>query len=75
VIVAEQTVVLAARVTAFTGVCSRCLDEGFTEPWPTFEGRLRMEDNHSWVECARNHRIRVAREGRDVHAELTTPLW
>jgi hypothetical protein len=75
VIVAEQTVVLGARVTVFTAVCSRCLDDGRIEPWPTFEGRLRLGENHAWVDCRRGHRIRVAREGRDVNAELTTPLW
>jgi hypothetical protein len=74
-IVAEQTVVLGARVIAFTAVCSRCIDDGNTEPWPTFDGRLRIDDDHDWVDCPRGHRIRVAREGRDVHAELTTPLW
>jgi hypothetical protein len=74
-IVAEQTVVLGARVVAFTAVCSRCLDDGHTEPWPTVDGRLRIGDDHDWAECHRGHRIRVAREGRGVHAELTTPLW
>ena len=74
-IVAEQTVVLGARVTAFTCVCSRCLDEGHTEPWPTFDGRLRIEDDHDWVAFLSGHRIRVARQGRGVAAQLTSPLW
>jgi len=32
-------------------------------------------DDLGWTECPRGHRIRAVRAGRDVHVEMTSPLW
>jgi hypothetical protein len=75
--VAEQTVVVLARATAFTVVCQACVE---LEPQGeyaglTAQGVLRLEDDLGWTACPRGHRIRVIRAGGGVRAEATSPLW
>ena len=72
----EQTVVLLGPATDFTVVCAACARrrEGDEEP-PKVHATLRLHTDIGWTECPRGHRIRAIRAGRDVHAELTSPLW
>jgi len=74
----EQTIVLLESATDFAVVCQACESGGlgFGEQEPAVvRGRLGLGHDLGWTECAHGHRIRAVRAGRDVHAELTTPLW
>ena len=74
----EQTIVLLGRTTGFTAVCQACESRGlgFGEEQPAVvRGKLGVGHDLGWTECPRGHRIRAVRAGRDVHAELTSPLW
>ena len=74
----EQTIVLLGSATEFAVVCQACEARGFgfgEEQPAVVRGNLGVGHDLGWTECARGHRIRAIRAGRDVHAELTTPLW
>jgi hypothetical protein len=74
----EQTIVLLGSTTDFAVVCQACERRGlgFGEDQPALvRGTLGHGHDLSWTECARGHRIRAIRAGRDVHVELTSPLW
>ena len=74
----EQTIVLLGPATEFAVVCQACEARGLgfgEEQPPVVRGKLGLVHDLGWTECARGHRIRAIRAGRDVHAELTTPLW
>jgi hypothetical protein len=74
----EQTIVLLGATTEFAVVCQACESRGlgFGETAPSVvRGKLGAGHDLGWTECPRGHRIRAIRAGRDVHAELTTPLW
>ncbi len=76
----EQTIVLLGSATDFAVVCQACesrgLGFGFAgEDLPLVRGALGIGHDLGWTECPRGHRIRAIRAGRDVHAELTSPLW
>jgi hypothetical protein len=74
----EQTIVLLGSATEFAVVCQACESRGLgfgDEQTPVVRGRLGMRHDLGWTECQRGHRIRAVRAGRDVHAELTSPLW
>ena len=74
----EQTIVLLSSATEFAVVCQACerrgLGFGSEEP-SIVRGRLDYEHDLGWTECERGHRLRAIRAGRDVHVELTSPLW
>ena len=74
----EQTIVLPESATDFAVVCQACESGGlgFGEQEPAIvRGKLGVVHDLGWTECPRGHRIRAVRAGRNVHAELTTPLW
>jgi hypothetical protein len=74
----EQTIVLLGSTTDFAVVCQACERGGlgFGEEQPALvRGVLSHGHDLSWTECVRGHRIRAIRAGRDVHAEMTSPLW
>ena len=72
----EQTIVLLGPETEFRVVCQACARRAVEEPSsPIVHGTLRRHDDLAWTECPQGHLIRAIRAGRDVHAELTTPLW
>jgi hypothetical protein len=74
----EQTIVLLGSATDYAVVCQACESRGlgFGEDQPALvRGNLGTGHDLGWTECARGHRIRAVRAGRDVHAELTSPLW
>ena len=74
----EQTIVLLGSATDFAVVCQACERSGlgFGDEQPALvRGKLGPAHDLGWTECPRGHRIRAIRAGRDVHAELTTPLW
>jgi hypothetical protein len=74
----EQTIVLLGSATDFAVVCQACETSGlgFGENQPALvRGKLGVGHDLGWTECGRGHRIRAIRAGRDVHAELTSPLW
>ena len=74
----EQTIVLLESATDFAVVCQACKSGGlgFGEQEPAIvRGKLGVGHDLGWTECPRGHRIRAVRAGRNVHAELTTPLW
>jgi hypothetical protein len=74
----EQTIVLLGSATSFAVVCQACEARGlgFGEEQPAVvRGTLGPGHDLGWTECERGHRIRAIRAGRDVHAELTSPLW
>ena len=67
----EQTIRLAPRATAFTAVCEACAEQGLgAESWlaATVEGRLRIDQRHGTVCCARGHVLRVERATRSAAA-------
>ena len=69
---------LLGSETEFTVVCQACERGGLgfgDDRHSVVRGRLGREHDLSWTECPRGHRIRAIRAGRDVHAELTSPLW
>jgi hypothetical protein len=71
----EQTIVLLGSATDFAVVCQACEGNGlgFGDEQPAVvRGKLGVGHDLGWTECERGHRIRA---GRDVHAELTSPLW
>ncbi|MDQ2982894.1 MAG: hypothetical protein M3R70_03060 [Actinomycetota bacterium] len=72
-----QTVVLTGNTTDFGVLCQECARRQPDAQPRTFfvEGTLRRYADLGWTHCPRGHRIRAIRAGRDVHAELTTPLW
>lgn len=61
----EQTICLPPRTTAFTAVCDVCAEEedrrGRSYLGATFQGTLRLEDEHGYATCRRGHRIRILR--------------
>jgi hypothetical protein len=66
-VIFEQTIRLAPRATAFTAVCEACAELSLgTESWlaATVEGRLRIDQSHGSVCCARGHVLRVERAVR-----------
>ena len=74
----EQTIVLLGSATEFAVVCQACESGGLgfgEEALPLVRGMLGAGHDLGWTECPRGHRIRAIRAGRDVHAELTSPLW
>jgi hypothetical protein len=74
----EQTIVLLGPATEFAVVCQACESRGlgFGEEQPAVvRGKLGVGHDLGWTECPRGHRIRAVRAGRDVHTELTSPLW
>jgi hypothetical protein len=71
----EQTIVVLGPVTKFSVVCQECARRAVEHPSPLVHGTLRRHDDLAWTECPKGHLIRAIRAGRDVHAELTTPLW
>ena len=71
----EQTIVLLGPVTEFTVLCQACAQRAVENPSPLVHGTLRRHDDLAWTECPAGHLIRAVRAGRDVHAELTQPLW
>ena len=74
----EQTIVLLGSATNFAVVCQACETRGlgFGDEQPALvRGTLGVGHDLSWTECRRGHRIRAIRAGRDVNAELTSPLW
>jgi hypothetical protein len=74
----EQTIVLLGSATDFAVVCQGCEARGLgfgEEHLPVVRGTLGNGHDLGWTECPRGHRIRAIRAGRDVHAELTSPLW
>ena len=74
----EQTIVLLGASMEFAVVCQACESRGLgfgDEQPPLIRGKLPVGHDLGWTECARGHRIRAIRAGRDVHAELTSPLW
>ncbi len=71
----EQTIVLLGPVTEFTVLCQACAQRAVENPSPLVHGTLRRHDDLAWTECPVGHLIRAVRAGRDVHAELTQPLW
>jgi hypothetical protein len=72
----EQTVVLLARTTGYTIVCQECLQDLGADNYfeAAVSGTLRLEQDLSWTNCARGHRIRLVRAGR-TEVEPTSPLW
>ena len=73
----EQTVVLLGETTDYLVLCQECArrrDDGEHRSF-VVQGTLRRHADLGWTHCPRGHRIRAIRAGRDVHAELTTPLW
>jgi hypothetical protein len=70
----EQTVVLLGRMTSFTAVCDACVDEQLAglleDSWigARVTGSLRLGDDHGWATCARGHRVRLIRAGRQAVA-------
>ena len=74
----EQTIVLLGSATDFAVVCQACEGNGlgFGDEQPAVvRGKLGVGHDLGWTECECGHRIRAIRAGRDVHAELTSPLW
>jgi len=74
----EQTIVLLSSATDFAVVCQACESGGlgFGEEQPSLvRGKLGHGHDVGWTECGRGHRIRAVRAGRDVHVEMTSPLW
>ena len=71
----EQTIVLLGPVTEFTVLCQACAQRAVENSSPLVHGTLRRHDDLAWTECPAGHLIRTVRAGRDVHAELTQPLW
>jgi hypothetical protein len=74
----EQTIVLLGSATEFAVVCQACESRGlgFGDEQPSVvRGRLTAGHDLGWTECERGHRIRAVRAGRDVHVEMTSPLW
>ena len=74
----EQTIVLLESATDFAVVCQACEsgELGFGEQEPAIvRGKLGVGHDLGWTECRRGHRIRALRAGRDVHVEMTSPLW
>ena len=69
----EQTVVLVGPQTTVSVVCEACARRR-GEP-AAIDATLRVHADVGWALCPRGHRIRIVRPGRDVHAELTSPLW
>jgi hypothetical protein len=70
-----QTIVLLGSTTEFTVLCQACARRAVEDPSPIVHGTLRRHEDLAWAQCPRGHLIRAIRAGRDVHAELTTPLW
>ena len=74
----EQTIVLLGSATDFAVVCQACerSGQGFGEEQSSLvRGKLGIGHDLGWTECERGHRIRALRAGRDVHVEMTSPLW
>jgi hypothetical protein len=74
----EQTIVLLGSSADFAVVCQACESRGLgfgDQQPPVVRGTLGVGHDLGWTECPRGHRIRAIRAGRDVHAELTSPLW
>ena len=72
----DQTIVLLGAATDFAVACQACARRREEhEPTYVVHGSLRREADVGWTICPRGHRIRAIRAGRDVHAELTSPLW
>ena len=74
----EQTIVLLGSATDFAVVCQACESRwlGFGEEQSSLvRGKLSNGHDLGWTECARGHRIRAVRAGRDVHVEMTSSLW
>jgi hypothetical protein len=74
----EQTIVLLGSSNEFAVVCQACEGRGLgfgDEQSVLIRGTLGPGHDLSWTECPRGHRIRAIRAGRDVNAELTSPLW
>ena len=74
----EQTIVLLGSSTNFAVVCQACERRGLgfgEEQSSLVRGKLGVGHDLGWTECVRGHRIRAVWAGRDVHAELTSPLW
>ena len=74
----EQTIVLLGSSTDFAVVCQACERRGLgfgDEQSSLVRGKLGVGHDLGWAECQRGHRSRTVRAGRDVHAELTSPLW
>ena len=74
----EQTIVLLGSSTDFAVVCQACERRGLgfgDEQSSLVRGKLGVGHDLGWTECPLGHRIRAIRAGRDVHAELTSPLW
>jgi hypothetical protein len=75
--VAEQTVVVLARATAFTVLCQACAERSTGEEYAELvaRGTLRLDQDLGWTTCQRGHRIRAIRAGAAVPVEATSPLW
>ena len=60
----EQTVRIAARATAFTVVCDRCVDLDVGEGWngATFAGRLDLDLEDGLFLCRHGHTVLVQRD-------------
>jgi hypothetical protein len=74
----EQTIVLLGSTTDFAVVCQACESRGLgfgEEQLSLVRGKLGRGHDLGWTECSRGHRIRAIRAGRDVHVEMTSPLW
>ncbi len=60
----QPTVLLPARATTFTVLCTICLDDDPDEFLAaTVTGSLRLDASHGSAVCPRGHELRVERAG------------
>jgi hypothetical protein len=58
----QPVIVLPARATTFTVLCTRCVEESPGEFFrATVTGTLRLDDSHGSAVCPRGHEIRIER--------------
>jgi hypothetical protein len=59
----EQVVLISARATSFTVVCSACAELVASEGYgaATVRGSLPIDRLHGTLECPRGHRLRLER--------------
>ena len=62
----EQLVLISARATSFTVVCSACAQLVVSEGYgaATVHGSLPIDCRHGTLDCPRGHRLRVERDLR-----------
>ena len=63
-VIAEQTLYVPPRATAFRAVCERCVESQLPSRGyvgATVDGSLPLEAPEGFASCARGHAIRVVR--------------